>query len=466
MLKDTFLDIYNRAHITSKELSRGGQGIVYRTEEPNILLKVEFAPDKLNLNTDIKNNDKFEKIRTLPMLDKINITLPQTVLKDIVGYTMVLLDDMKSFDDVFSTTKETNFSNKWLNDFGEENEKLRKWFAGYIASGGIRKRIHAYLNAAQILAKIHGSGLVYCDLSNKNMFVSSDYDNETVWLIDCDNLNYMKNTARKSGWMTPGYGAPEIYSGKGNTMYSDAYSFAVSLFWTLADNHPFVGEAVIEDCDSEEGSEADIACSRDYPWVCDKDDDSNKLDDSQVPKNLFISDNTMKYFHRTFGSKGKNNRQTRTTMPEWCYTLAKDLDHVVRCENCQMDYYGNEHNACPWCDHKSKIVKIISESINGDRRTNVWNIIHEITEDAFEVPLRILEGFFSDHIDNKAFKLKYDENELEIFDLCEGYRFCIVQDGVERPLYGHSRMSLEKNITILATDKLRKSSYSIRIEVV
>ena len=466
MSERSFLDIYGRAHFISKELSKGGQGIVYKTEEPNILLKVEFGPDGKELNRDTKSNEKYEKIRALPMLEKTNLTLPLTVLKDVAGYTMVMLDDMKGFDDVFSTTKNINIHNEWLNEINKTNENLRDWFAGYIGSGGIRKRVHAYLNAAVVIAKLHASGLVYCDLSNNNMFVSSDYNNGIVWLIDCDNLDYMKNTATKSGWMTPGYGAPEIYRGKGNTMYSDSYSFAISLFWTLTDNHPFVGEAVIEDCDSEEGSEADIACSRNYPWIYDEDDSSNMLDGSQFPKDCFISHNTMKYFHRTFGSEGRSNRQKRTTMPEWCYTLAKDLDHIVRCENCQMDYYGDEHEICPWCDKENRVVKISSESINGHRRVKIWDFIHEVTDDALDIPLRILEGFRSDHITDRAFKLRVSESEIDIFDLNEDYYFDIVYDETKKSMYGRNTIPLEKSITILATNKLNKDHYSIRIEVV
>ena len=44
----------------------------------------------------------------------------------------------------------------------------------YIATGGMRKRLNAFLNASCVLSKIHASGLVYCDISEKNMFVSAD----------------------------------------------------------------------------------------------------------------------------------------------------------------------------------------------------------------------------------------------------------------------------------------------------
>ena len=54
----------------------------------------------------------------------------------------------------------------------QANEYLGDKLQKYIATGGMRKRLNAFLNASCVLSKIHASGLVYCDISEKNMFAS------------------------------------------------------------------------------------------------------------------------------------------------------------------------------------------------------------------------------------------------------------------------------------------------------
>ena len=85
MSKNIYVDTYGRSHVASKVLSSGGQGIVYLTEEPNVLLKLEWNPITQKIEKDMSRNDKFDNIRILPMLENTNLTLPQTILKDVVG---------------------------------------------------------------------------------------------------------------------------------------------------------------------------------------------------------------------------------------------------------------------------------------------------------------------------------------------------------------------------------------------
>lgn len=197
MAKDIYVDTYGRSHVASKVLSSGGQGIVYLTEEPNVLLKLEWNPTTQEIEKDTSNNDKFDNIRILPMLENTNLTLPQTILRDVVGYTMKMLDGMVSFEEAFSGDDYELPDNEWINNMKEANEYLGDRLQRYIATGGMRKRLRAFLNASCVLAKIHASGLVYCDISEKNMFVSADPQMSYVWLIDCDNLSFMKDSIKK-----------------------------------------------------------------------------------------------------------------------------------------------------------------------------------------------------------------------------------------------------------------------------
>lgn len=469
MAKDIYIDIYGRSHVASNVLSSGGQGIVYKTEEPNTLLKLEWNPITKEIIKDIGYNKKFDDIRILPILEKTNLTLPKATLKDVAGYTMKMLDDMGSFEQVFCSENEEEkekLDNNWLKKIGETNPDLKKFFKQYILSGGIRKRIESYLKVACILSNIHASGLVYCDVSDKNMFVSVDADKSNVWLIDCDNLDYMKKTKENNGWRTPGYGAPEIIAGKGNTMYSDAYSFAISMFWTLTKKHPFMGSAVdkaLEEEDFLDFPEEDYACIGNFAWIGDQDDNSN-YSDKGLPYNMFLSENLNRYFNTTFSEKGRKYIRKRVTMPEWSYILAKELDSIIRCKNCHMDYYGSDSLKCPWCDFENKIIYVKSKKNKNNTYVEHWNFNHEVY-DYIDVPLRILSGFNNSSIEEKAFQVICTEEEIEISELSNLYDFSVILDGKEKPIYGSTVIKNDSSVELYAVSKRNDICYKIEIGV-
>lgn len=468
MAKDIYVDTYGRSHIASKVLSSGGQGIVYLTEEPNVLLKLEWNPMTQEIEKDTSNNDKFDDIRILPMLENTNLTLPQAILRDVVGYTMKMLDGMVSFEEAFSGDDYELPDNEWINSTKKANEYLGDRLQKYIATGGMRKRLNAFLNVSCVLSKIHASGLVYCDISEKNMFVSAEPQLSHVWLIDCDNLSFMKESMKKrdGGLHSPGYGAPEIYEGKGKTMYSDAFSFAIALFWELTMSHPFMGFAaseMLDELDMLDAPEEDYTCTGAFAWVCDEEDDSNRSF-SGMPIEMFINASLFEKFQKTFSENGRRNRQKRTTMPEWTYVLAKELDHIVRCKCCQMDYYGNEESVCPWCDAENSIIKVSAYKVVGERKKFKWDFIHEISEGVINVPLRVLEGFNSNHLDEKVFRITFIEDGIEIGDLSNQYDF-FLNDSTGKQIYGSTKISSTNNIMLSAIDRRNGNDYLLEIEV-
>ena len=468
MAKEIYIDTYGRSHVASKVLSSGGQGIVYLTEEPNVLIKLEWNSSTKEIEKDTRKNNKFDNIRILPLLEETNLTLPQTILRDVVGYTMKMLDGMVSFKEAVSGDAYELPDNEWISSIKAANEYSGESLQKYIATGGMRKRLSAFLKASCVLAKIHASGLVYCDISENNMFVSADPDKSNVWLIDCDNLNFMKNTVkiRDGGLYTPGYGAPEIYEDKGKTMYSDAFSFAIALFWELTMSHPFVGMAMREkydELDMFDFLEEDYACRGDFAWICDEDDNSN-VSTSGIPCDLFLNRELLEKFQRSFSETGRKNRQKRTTMPEWSYVLAKELDHTVRCRCCQMDFYGNEKAKCSWCDTDNSVLKITSYRVIGDNREFKWDFVQEVDEGIINVPLRILEGFCSNHVDEKAFRIILNEKGIEIGELSNQYDF-FVSDSREKQIYGNTTFSMLDKVILSVVDRRNGNYYLLEIEV-
>lgn len=424
-MSQQFEDVFGYKHMTTAEIARGGQGVVFRTQNPNIAIKIEYSSSGSEFSRDTLQNKRLEEIRLLPIVGKINLTLPQATLKDYAGYAMTLLDDMASFEKVFDYSFDTTsrYSNPWLEQFKESAPGFVNVMAQYLESGGRRRRLGVYLEVACVLSRLHASGLVYCDFSSKNAFVSTVEGNNTVWLIDADNLNYQEQT-RHAGYYTPGYGAPEVIKGKGCTFYSDCYAFAVALFWQLTGTHPFKGALVQMGLDDDFADDAEEkAYAGELPWILDTDDTSN-FTDARIQQEFVISPRLLPYFDRTFCQRGREKRYTRPTMFEWTAALARELDSSVKCKHCGMDY-DDSFDKCPWCDTKNETVRLASKT---DKR-DIWQYVHELEKDIeITAPLRLVNGFRTDECGSSAFRMAFDGKHFILSDLHEAYEWSVSSD--------------------------------------
>lgn len=420
-----FEDVFEYKHITTTEIARGGQGAVFRTQNPNIAIKVELDISGSEFSRDIKQNDRLDEIRLLPISKRINITLPQATLNEYAGYVMTLLDDMESFEKAFDYSFDNNsdYSNSWLDQFRESAPEFVEVIAQYLKSGGRRRRLEAYLRVACMLSELHAAGLVYCDFSAKNAFISNINGNNTVWLIDADNLNFQEKT-RRSGFYTPGYGAPEVIRGKGCTFYSDSYAFAISLFWQLTGTHPFKGASMESDFDDDFADDKEeLANAGEFPWIMDTEDTSNYID-ARIQQNLVISNRLNRYFDRTFCKLGKEKRQTRPTMFEWSEVIARELDLSVKCKCCDMDYDAS-NDKCPWCDAETSKISFVSKN----KGRIIWKFVRETGNGkAIPVPRRIMRGFRNSEVESFAFTFFVNNGEVSVADLDEMYEWSVSTD--------------------------------------
>lgn len=405
-----FQDINGQIYNIKKELSRGGQGVVYRTNMDNIVIKLPIDSNTQEPIEDENLNDGFEDIRTLPVRKSTNITLPLATLKKYAGYTMLLLDDMNSFENVFDKkqNKEIENTNEWLKSLEDiAANGFVDTYNQYIHSGGKRKRILAYLKSACILSELHGKGLVYCDFSSKNAFYSTSENSDAVWLIDADNLNYQSKIGKLS-FYTPGYGAPEVIKGQGCTFYSDCYAFAISLFWQLTWTHPFEGRLLDEGEEEDDflDDARDRVYSGDVVWINDE-DDTNEGETVICQENI-ISKDLFALFERTFSETGRYKRITRPTIFEWSFELAKELDNTVKCSYCEMDYLASQNDICPWCDNNEKIITVktyTTESL--EKSSLLWSYSSELENNIIHAPLRLLNGFRVKEMDLNAFDIEF-----------------------------------------------------------
>lgn len=408
-----------------KEISRGGQGAVFQPQYPNIVLKLELK-NKQPLPANDNSRKKFLLVRTLPIPRTMNTTLPMNILEKVSGYTMPMMDDMIPFDYAFPFKEDFRGAennqpsgNLWLENLAQSDSKIAGVFFELIKHGGLRRFFRAYLYAAQMLSEIHGAGLVYCDFSHKNIFISKDIDYCNVWLIDSDNLDYQKNTQRYIIY-TPHIGAPELHAGtRGCTFYSDSFAFASTMFQQLTAHHPFDGSLFDEKIDElgREEAEAYRDCGN-FPWVFDSEYEENFWEGGEIFLE-FIPPTLMKLFDATFGKDaGLFKIIRRPSMSEWSFALAQTVDEIICCPQCQMDRHGGA-DKCSWCDSEHPALTMSTKFEAGGE---LWNFAHEISKGVtVEVPLRIVHGYRAAELDEVAFKFTWKDSGFEVARVSEKF---------------------------------------------
>lgn len=483
--KRSVTDQYGHQYLLTKELSKGAQGAVYVTNLPNLLVKISASNDDniVDEDTILFKNKVYDMVRILPIGKKTNIILPLSILEDAIGYTMELLEDMDSLEDVFRKNDRLDIESRsvWLEEQYRTAPDFAKLFDNYIATGGLRKRLLCLIMAAITLSKIHMNGLVYGDLSLKNIFVSKEKDYHETWFIDSDNLDYLENAeCRGSGWKTPGYGAPEIYKGSPNTMYSDAFTFAMIAFVLLTDIHPFVGEAsrrleIEVDKDiyheyrdfSNYDMVEELSLIANLPWI----GDPIGSNDIKWPYGLYITNELYALFQQTFGIEGKSNLIARATLPEWIDILVNAYDHVVRCKHCGMSYYacdypGKQNNDCPWCDGKSEKIVITSFLVTGEQQKLEWTCIHEATEGTIDVPLRLVQtGFDINAIEDVLCRLQITNEGFIVGDWHRDYKCTLYTDSSEILSYYSYKTKTKDSLQLNAIHTKTEIQYYIEIKV-
>ena len=439
-MRKQFEDIYGHTHMLTKQIGEaGGQGVVFRTMDPDLAVKLIHNSAKTDVSADTSNNRRYAELRLLPLPERINLTLPRAELKDAAGYVMMLLDDMQEFGGAFTPDGVNDgVANPWLDEIQDIAPEFADFIGGYMATGGSRRRISAYLGAARVLSELHAKGLVYCDFSGRNCFISTVQGNDTVWLIDADNLSFAE-AITKDAVCTNEYAAPEVIQKGLFSPWSDCYSFAISLFKDLMCIHPFMGALLEQDFDKDDF--ADDAEARafqgDFPWVCDQDDNSNSGDYGLVEqREMILTNRLFGLFDRTFSEKGRKKRKTRPTMLEWFFALAEALDGSVRCQHCGMDF-DVSLGKCPWCDTIPRIVSLKSRK----GQSSLWKFSKEAVDGAeLRVPVRLMKGPKPSERGDTAFSICCGKDVIRIFNMDPGYAWAVSLDRGQsfQNLFGHA----------------------------
>jgi serine/threonine protein kinase len=414
------VDEYGNLHRLADELARGGQGVVFRTKDADLAIKqplnVSGEPEKkANLR------DRFQNIRLLPIPPRVPISLPLALLRDEPGYVMRLLNGMQPLN-VFDLNGKT--MRELRERLSANDEKLPAWLAAipdpdmalrlfhYADSGSARRRLFALSKCASILARLHGAGLVYGDISPNNVFVGEG-DSREVWLVDADNLRFERAGGGNAVY-TPHYGAPEIVQGRDQSRpRTDCWAFAVMAFATLALCHPFIGKKVLQPdgepggWDAEptlDGPPADLdeqAYAGYLPFIDDQDDDANAAV-SGLPRDLVATPGLRRLFQETFGV-GRTRPHRRPSMLFWAMELTMAFDMSLVCLECKMSYFAEDQKNCPYCAApRPGFARVTSPR---------WQLLIPEKAGEFRLPHRLFNPFSVEHHDDLQYEASMDFGE-------------------------------------------------------
>jgi DNA-binding helix-hairpin-helix protein with protein kinase domain len=325
----------------TEKLAEGGQGIVCKTEYPNVLVKISHRPAG-----DSKASAWYQQIQWVSRLDLdgLNIARPQTLIVDPrPGYVMELMEGLIPLQGLVDESFEAMMDGAGL--------------VGFINSGGLSRRLRILSSLATTLAKLHGRGLAYGDLSPSNVFVSRSIEHSEVWLIDCDNLSLFCRDGLNNVY-TPDYGAPEVVKGEqGIDSLSDSWSFAVIAFQLLTLQHPFKGDLVNEGEPEIEES----ALGGGLPWIDHPSDDSNRSSHG-LPREFMLTKRLRALFEQCFNA-GRDLKENRPTLSDWREAFDEAVMALLYCEEedgCQSSFYVNNDFQCPFCDRiKAKETAVV-----------------------------------------------------------------------------------------------------------
>lgn len=433
-----FIDQYGNILYITEELSRGGQGVVFRTKDPDLAIKQPLDKNgEPDLQSDLQS--RFQNIRLLPFPAGIQVTLPLSITKNKPGYVMRLLNGMKPICYLHLGGREKKELSdvqlpNWLQDIPDKNMALKLFH--YAKTGGSKSRFDILFKVAAILARLHDAGLVYGDVSLNNIFMES-CDNPAVWLIDADNIRFEKISGGGRTY-TPRLGAPEIVQGKdASRPRSDCWAYSVMAFELLTLTHPFVGAKVFGENGDDDYWEAetsdnnyglsleDQAYSGLLPYIDDDEDNTNRAPDIGLPRVLIFSNGLRQLFQETLGA-GRLKPHQRPAMAFWAVEFAKAHDQSLSCLQCGMSYFPTDHEKCPYCDaRKPCYLRIASKT---------WTyFIQDHGDKSFAIPERVFLPFSLKTCNVPMIEIIVDFKNKKVFPergfiLPEGVTFEFVED--------------------------------------
>lgn len=440
-------DQLSQRHKLTKKLGQGGQGIVYRTSDPELLVKMPLKDNKeITDKAEVKNfQEQLERLYLLPLTEAMHITKPLYLLEEQAGYVMQMMQDMQPIGEwlpqILSKQVAKNFTRPaWLS----EDVPLESAYSlvMYARSGGTKRRLELLSQAAIELLKLHSVGVIFLDVSPENIFCSTNLNHSEVWLIDADNLRFEAVNA-KAGVITPQYGAPEIVKGEdGARVVSDAYSFSRLAFKILTMSGAFDGQlfrdAQSDDedwaADDSEGGGLSLELQAEHgllPFIFDAEDNSNSRTNG-LPHELVLTPELLTFFQQMFG-RGRTESWQRPSLHSLPRILASAADSSIKC-GCGMSFYyqpSASEQPCPYCKQQSEQLLVVSSYFHTSDGSNkpAWTWIAPFVDGKdLLLPRRLLGSFDIDQHNSPMIEINQIEKDWFIYISAEDLRVDIADN--------------------------------------
>jgi len=318
-----------REYVIEKELGKGSQGRVFSIKGGKYAFKLlgKKSGSKAQILKRKISYIKTRKINDLP------ISRPLEQIKgEYLGYIMEIATDMMPLENLLKPIKDANW---WEN------------------TGGLKKRLLILEKLSKVLSDLHAKGLIYGDLSPRNIFISNNPNYSEIFLIDVDNITHQSKVGEAV--YTPSYAAPEIVKGEsGSDTYTDDFSFSIIAYQLLTLNHPFIGDYVSKG--EPELEEEAYGC--DVPWINHSSDETNRSSVG-LDSSLTISKMMMKEFTNTFEKK-LQDKYHRTTTLKWNEVIKRAIGGLIECPQCKSAYFYNRELECPFCKNRLEYIGIVT----------------------------------------------------------------------------------------------------------
>ena len=307
-------------YTTSRELGRGGEGIVYELHShSNLVLKKYSEP---------LTSEKVAKLRAM-------IAMRSPGIEAYAAWPVDLVHDSSGIPSGFVMKKLTGFVPMHMLFSPMDRKKL-------FPDKGYNFLTHVSRNLATAFHQLHEAGLVVGDVNEGNILISA---NGMVAFIDCDSFqvkggdNYYYCEVG-----VPRYTPPELlqqgtFEQVVRTANTDAFSMAVLIFQLLfLGRHPFAGRnTTATDIDEE-------TAIRQRLFAYSLRTKRRKLSPPRDSLDIHILPQAVTdLFHRAF------EEDTRPSDAEWVAALDDMLKHMVTCTVTQLHTYPAGAAECPWC---------------------------------------------------------------------------------------------------------------------
>lgn len=321
-------------HELAERLGEGGQGVVFTTRDPGVLLKLS----RTGL-AEPRVQSWFGHVSWVARqpLAGLHIAVPVALVdnRHNPGYVMELMDGMEPLGRMLEGATQALQEGKGL--------------ANYHASGGVARRVRLLARLARTLAELHGRGLAYGDLSPANVFVSQSVEHDEVWLIDSDNISVSSRAGGRMIW-TRQFGAPEILRGmSGINSLTDSWSFGILAFQLLTLVHPFKGDLVEEGAAELE----EQALRGELAWIDHPRERANACSGG-LPRTELLSLRLRTLFEQCFNA-GLEDPGARPSLAEWAEGFEAAVALLAQCDpdpdhGCGSGFIYNPRACCPFCD--------------------------------------------------------------------------------------------------------------------